>query len=69
MPSQTPDCANRGEESGEPDCVACTVHGSCHRAPREVEGVKSCVGCADGETETSVVMVPVTLPPEDSARA
>ena len=57
---QNPDCANRGEESGESDCAtckgnvriklfACTVHGQCHRSPREVAGVKSCIGCADAQ--------------------
>ena len=58
MPSQTTGCVNRGEESGESDCAtckgsvriklfACTVHGQCHRSPRVVAGVKSCIGCAD----------------------
>jgi len=57
-PAQNPECANRGEESGESDCAtckgsvkiklfACTVHGTCHRSPRVVAGVKSCIGCTD----------------------
>jgi len=59
-PAQNPDCAHRGEESGESDCAtckgsvkiklfACTVHGTCHRSPREVAGVKSCIGCAEAQ--------------------
>jgi len=59
--TQNPDCANRGEESGEAYCATCkghvkiklftcTVHGQCHRSPRVVEGVKSCIGCADAQS-------------------
>ena len=59
-PAQNPDCANRGDESGESDCATCkgsvkiklftcTVHGQCHRSPREVAGVKSCIGCAEAQ--------------------